>query len=399
MQQPPGVCAAIIVAAGSGLRAAGTVPKQYQSLLRSPMLRHTLRAFTEHLALDQVCVVVGAGHEDLFHAAADGLSVLPPVTGGDTRQESVLNGLKVLAESAPEKVLIHDGARPFPGSELISRVVDGLDHHTGVVPALPVVDTLKRSQRHDETGEETVAGTVDRRALWRAQTPQGFRFSNLMAAYETVEGALHMTDDSSIAEAAGLDVVLVAGDEMNLKVTTEQDFHHLEALMAEGEVMETRTGMGYDVHRFDDGDGVHLCGVRIPFDRGLMGHSDADVGLHALCDALFGALGDGDIGAHFPPTDDTWKNAESHIFLDYAAKMVRERGGTIVNVDVTLICQKPAISPHRDTMRNVLAGIMGVDVSRVSIKATTTERLGFTGREEGIAAQAVATVRLPSGGA
>lgn len=390
---PEGLCVAIIVAAGRGVRAGGEIPKQYQPVAGRPLVRVTMEKLAAHPGIDAICPVIAPQDRDLFHACMEGMTgiegvtVLPTVFGGAGRQESVLNGMRAIADSRPAHVVIHDAVRPFVPATLVSRVLEGLRDHDGVVPGLPVVDTLKRA---DDGGR--VAATVARDGLWRAQTPQGFRFEPLMRAYNDVGGALDMTDDASVAEAAGLDVVMVDGDERNFKITTADDFIRAEALPCQ---TETRLGSGFDVHRFCAGNRIRLCGVAIPFERALEGHSDADVGMHALCDALYGAMGAGDIGTHFPPADETWRDTASDVFLRHAAGLIRECGGRIINVDVTLICQRPAISPHREAMRQALADTLDVAVSRVSVKATTTERLGFTGREEGIAAQAVATIAVP----
>jgi 2-C-methyl-D-erythritol 4-phosphate cytidylyltransferase/2-C-methyl-D-erythritol 2,4-cyclodiphosphate synthase len=350
-----------------------------------PVLRHAIRAFAGHSQVDAVCAVIHADDAELLERAAAGLDMLPPVAGGATRQESVRLGLESLEALAPERVLIHDGARPFIGAALISRTIAALDGAAGAVPAVSVSDTLKRG------AEGRVAATVERRDLWRAQTPQGFRYGDILAAHRRLAGA-ELTDDATVAEQAGLSVALVEGCEDNLKVTTEDDLERAERLIG-GDV---RTGFGFDVHRFGDGDHVMLCGVAVPFERGLAGHSDADVGLHAVTDAVLGAIGGGDIGSHFPPDDEQWRDAPSDHFLCHAAGLVRSAGGTINAVDVTVICERPRIGPHRAAMIGRIAAILAIAEARVSVKATTTEGLGFTGRGEGIAAQAVATVRLGS---
>lgn len=316
-------------------------------------------------------------------AGLSGLSLLDPIAGGAGRRESAYRGLASLADDPPDLVLIHDAARPMVDARLISRVLDALCDSPAVLPALPVVDTLKRA----DGGK--VAATVDRAGLWRAQTPQGFRFGRILAAHRAAAGR-ELTDDAAIAEAAGLPVALVAGDEDNLKITSEDDLKRV-ARMLEAEY-ETRTGSGYDVHRFTDGDHVMLGGLVVPHTAGLAGHSDADVVLHAITDALLGTIGAGDIGSHFPPSDPRWRGAASARFLAHAASLVAEAGGTIRHVDVTVICERPKIGPHREAMRASVAAILGVDIGRVSVKATTTEGLGFTGRREGIAAHAIATI-------
>ena len=379
--------AAVIVAGGRGVRAGGGLPKQYRRLAGQPVLRHTVAAFAGHGRVDSVQVVIHPDDRALYEQAVAGLDVRTPVFGGDTRQASVLAGLEALADAAPTVVLIHDAARAFVSAAVIDGVIDAvLATGDGAIPALPVTDTLKR-------GGDVVEATVDRAGLNRAQTPQGFPYSTILAAHQRArEEAL--TDDAAVAEAAGLAVRLVAGEEDNVKLTTAEDFARAEARLS-GALGDVRTGTGFDVHRFEPGDHVWLCGVRVPHSEGLKGHSDADVGLHAITDAILGALGAGDIGEHFPPTDARWKDAASDRFLAHAGELVAERGGTVAHVDVTLICERPRLGPHKSAMVARVADILGLDASRVSVKATTTEKLGFTGRGEGIAAQAVATLRLP----
>jgi 2-C-methyl-D-erythritol 4-phosphate cytidylyltransferase/2-C-methyl-D-erythritol 2,4-cyclodiphosphate synthase len=382
---------ALVVAAGTGERFGGGLPKQYRTLLGRPLLRHAVERLGGHPAVDAVCVVRRAEHGDIYAEAVAGLDLLPPVTGGATRQESVLRGLESLAPHNPARVLIHDAARPLIDAATIARVVAALDDAIGAIAAVPVTDTLKRAGMAGG-----IAGTVDRAGLWRAQTPQGFRFAEILAAHRAVAGQA-LTDDAAVAEAAGHEVALVQGSEDNLKVTTEDDLRRAELLLPGGFV-EWRTGSGYDVHRFAPGDAVMLCGVKVPHSHGLEGHSDADVGLHALTDAILGAIGAGDIGQHFPPSDPRWRGAASAQFLAHANALVAARGGRVAHVDVTLICERPKIGPHRAAMVQSISQILGLETERVSIKATTTEGLGFTGRGEGIAAQAVATVALPSRG-
>jgi len=313
--------------------------------------------------------------------------VLPPVAGGPTRQDSVRLGLEALALYKPERVLIHDGARPFPDRELIGRVLDALDRAVAAIPCLPLRDTIKR------TKEGAIRETVDRSTLWRAQTPQGFHFEAILAAHRAAIGR-DLTDDSAVAEAAGLAPVVVEGGEGNLKVTTPRDLAAAERLLA-ARLGDVRVGQGFDVHPFAPGDHLWVCGVKIPHDMSLVGHSDADVGLHALTDAVLGAIGAGDIGVHFPPSEPRWRGATSDQFLRHAVGLVHALGGAIGAVDVTIVCERPRIGPHRAAMVERVAAILGIPPGRVSVKATTTERLGFTGRGEGIAAQAIATVRLP----
>ncbi|MCL4767641.1 MAG: bifunctional 2-C-methyl-D-erythritol 4-phosphate cytidylyltransferase/2-C-methyl-D-erythritol 2,4-cyclodiphosphate synthase [Hyphomicrobiaceae bacterium] len=390
--------AALIVAAGRGTRAdsGSPVPKQYRELGGRPVLAQVVMAFAAHQRFSAIQVVIHPEDRARYDECCAGLPapLRPPVHGGAKRQDSVRAGLHALASASPELVLIHDAARALIGREVISRVLAALGTHDGAIAALPVVDTLKRS-----AADGTVEGTVARDSLWRAQTPQGFRFARILAAHHAAlaAGRDDFTDDAGIAEWAGLRVALVDGSERNLKLTDQEDFALAERLIkAPPEACEARTGSGFDVHRFREGDHVWLCGVRIDHDRGLEGHSDADVGLHALTDAILGAIADGDIGQHFPPTDARWAGASSHVFLRDAGRRVGERGGRIVNVDVTVLCEAPRISPHRDAMRRAVADILQIGIDRVSVKATTTERLGFTGRREGIAAMASATVLLPA---
>lgn len=380
-------CIALIVAGGSGRRFGAERPKQYHDLLGQPVLRRTVEAFLRHPGIDGVQVVIDPACRALYDAAVAGLSLPDPVAGGASRQDSVRNGLEHLAGQAPDRVLIHDAARPLIDAATISAVIAALDTHPGAIAAVPVADTLKRG------GDGVVGGTVDRTGLWRAQTPQGFRFAEILAAHRAAAG-LELTDDAAVAERAGLAVALVPSPEENFKVTTQDDLTRggRMLLLALGDV---RTGSGFDVHRFTDGDHVTLCGVSVPHGQGLEGHSDADVGLHALTDAILGALGAGDIGSHFPPSDPQWRGADSARFLRHAADLVAARNGAIAHVDVTIICERPKVGPHREAMVSRIAQILGIAADRVSVKATTTERLGFTGRGEGIAAQAVATVRLP----
>ena len=380
-----GGCVALVVSAGSGRRFGGPLPKQYMALAGMPILRRALLPFLHHPGIDAVRVVIHPDGHDLYEAAVGGLKLLAPVHGGATRQDSVRLGLESLAVQAPRNVLIHDAARPFVDGPTIDRVLAALEKMPGAIPGVPVSDTLKRGV------DDKVEATVPRDGLWRAQTPQGFRYAEILAAHRRLAGTAY-TDDAAVAEAVGLAVGLVPGSEDNFKVTTADDLVRAERFFARG---ENRIGTGFDVHGFEAGDHVMLCGVRIPFDRGLKGHSDADVGLHALTDALLGSIAAGDIGVHFPPSDPQWRGAPSDRFLKHAGDLVAVRGGTIVNVDITVMCERPRVSPHRAAMTQRIAAILEIDPGRVSIKGTTTERLGFLGREEGIGAQAVATVRLP----
>jgi 2-C-methyl-D-erythritol 4-phosphate cytidylyltransferase / 2-C-methyl-D-erythritol 2,4-cyclodiphosphate synthase len=391
--------AVVIVAAGRGTRAAGAsagLPKQYVRLAGEMVLTRTLRAFAAHPAgCPLLQVVIGPDDRDLFDEATKiGFpKLLLPVIGGATRQASVLAGLEALMPHQPERVLIHDAARPFVSAEIIDRVLGGLTRTPGAIAALPVADTLKRG---DINGE--ISATIDRAGHWLAQTPQGFHFSAILAAHRQAQAArINVTDDAAIAEWAGLAVSLVLGSAKNIKLTTQEDMILAEEALSRGTtgLPDVRTGTGFDVHKFAPGDAVWLCGVKIPFTQTLDGHSDADVGLHALTDAILGALGDGDIGSHFPPSDMQWKGAASHLFLSHARRLVEARRARISNVDVTIMCEAPKIGSHREAMRGAIADILGIDVGRVGVKATTTEGLGFTGRREGIAAMASATLVLP----
>lgn len=377
---------AIIVAAGRGVRAGEGVPKQYRLVAGKPVLRRAIEQFLDHPGVDEVQVVIGADQVDLYEACVDGLTLRPAVVGGDTRQASVLNALRALTSLRPDNVLIHDAARPFVAQDTISQVIGALERQAAVIPVLPVADTLKRAE------QDHVTTTLPREGVVLAQTPQGFRFQTILDAHEAARGT-GFTDDASIVEAAGISVATVQGGRMNFKLTTAEDFEMAERMLTPPAA--GRIGTGYDVHRFCAGDHVWLCGVRVPHDQGLEGHSDADVGLHALTDAILGAAALGDIGQHFPPTDARWRGASSHLFLAHAAELVRKLGGQIGNVDVTLICERPKVSPYREAMQQRVADILGLAQNRVSVKATTTEGLGFTGRREGIAAQATAMVFLP----
>lgn len=386
--------AALIVAAGTGSRASapGAPPKQYERVGGQMVLTRTLMAFCTHPAIDHVLAVIAPEHRKLYDQAVRALpdcaKLLAPVDGGAQRQHSVLNGLRALEAVAPENVLIHDAARPLIPADVISRVIDGARSHGAAIAAVPVADTLKRG----EAG--VIAGTVDRADLWRAQTPQGFAYAAIRRVHEAAARSdVVFTDDAAIAEWAGLPVALALGAERNQKITSREDMALAGRLI--DDKTDTCTGTGFDVHAFGPGDTVWLCGVPIAHGRALTGHSDADVGLHALTDALLGAIGAGDIGALFPPSDPQWRGAASRIFLERAGAEVARRDGRIVNVDVTLICEMPKIGPHRKAMCAAIAEILALPVARVSVKATTSERLGFTGRGEGIAAMASASVTLP----
>lgn len=369
--------AALIVAAGRGTRAGGSRPKQWQDLCGQTVLARSLAAFGD---AQTRAVVLHPADTEFF--AESGIYADLVVTGGATRDASVRAGLEALVAHAPDIVLIHDAARPLVRSQIIARVVAALETHPGAAPALAVTDALWRGV------DGKVAGTQNRDGLYRAQTPQGFRFPDILAAHRAGGGPF--ADDVAAARAAGLDVAIVAGEERNMKITGPDDMARAAQLLEER--MDIRLGNGFDVHRFGPGDHVWLCGVKIPHGRSLQGHSDADVGMHAVTDAIYGALGRGDIGQHFPPSDPQWKGAASHIFLEHAVELAASLGFSINNVDCTLVCEYPKIGPHQPEMKSKMAGIMGLDPDRISVKATTSERLGFTGREEGIAAIATAAL-------
>ena len=393
---------ALIVAAGRGSRAGAGGPKQYRSLAGETVLARTTRAFLTHPKITGVRAVIHRDDHALYTEAMSGLDdetgLLSPVDGGAERQDSVRLGLESLINEAPARVLIHDAARPFIDHAAISRVIDALEDHDGAIAALPVFDTIKKA---DGADHPCVAATVPRERLWRAQTPQGFRFDKILEAHQRAAGAT-LTDDAAVAEAAGLSVKLVSGSPDNMKITQAEDFGMAEILLGRKDAMQSatdfefRTGHGFDVHQFESGEAAILCGVSIPHDHKLKGHSDADAGMHALTDAILGALTAGDIGDHFPPSDPQWKGAPSQVFLEKARDLTRAAGGAILHCDVTLICEAPKIKPHRGAMRDRLAEILEIDAARVSVKATTTEMLGFTGRREGLAALATATLRLPA---
>ncbi len=374
--------AAIVVAAGSGSRAGGD--KQWRPLGGKPVMRWSVEALLKAGAED-VVVVVGADGMDRAAEALAGLTGWRAVVGGAERADSVRAGLAALTGAADRPVLVHDAARPFLSADVITRLLEALPGADGTITALPVSDTLKR-------GTDRIEGTVDRSGLWRAQTPQAFRADRLIAAYANWPQGAAATDDASVVEHDGGEVRLVQGDPRLMKLTYPEDFAMAEALIRK----QTRVGQGFDAHRWGPGEEVWLCGVAIPHDQTLIGHSDADAGLHALTDAVLGAMGDGDIGDHFPPTDPRWKGAASDQFLIHAVERLRERGGRLVNVDVTLICERPKVKPHRQAMRERLAEMLQLPIDAVSVKATTMERMGFTGREEGLAASALATIELPA---
>lgn len=402
----------VIVAAGSGSRFGDPLPKQYHQIGNKPLLRHCVEAFMHICPPGQIQVVYNVDHHLYLEAAIGDLirhaGLCPAVSGGYTRQQSVLNGLRALKNGTPDHVLIHDAARPGIDSEVINRVLAALLDHAGAIPGIPVADTIKQCDPHGN-----ISRSIPRETLVRAQTPQGFNFQTILDAHEQFEGQ-EMTDDASLLEQLGIPVKCVTGSDQNDKITRQNDLSRMSEHFTNNQTTlshprpeqetrnmpgttseEFRTGTGFDVHRFAPGDACMLCGISVPHSARLEGHSDADVGLHALTDAILGAIAAGDIGQHFPPSDPQWKGAASDQFLKHAARLVAGRGGRIVNVDVTLICERPKIGPHTAAMRQAVADILEIDVDRVNIKATTSERLGFTGREEGIAAQASASIALP----
>jgi 2-C-methyl-D-erythritol 4-phosphate cytidylyltransferase/2-C-methyl-D-erythritol 2,4-cyclodiphosphate synthase len=388
-----GRVAAVVVAGGRGLRAGGETPKQYRAIAGVPVIRSSLALFALHPEIGAVQPVIHGDDADAFARASEGLDVLPPVPGGATRHGSVRAGLEALTPLEPEIVLIHDAARPFASAALVSRAVAAAAAGAAV-PALAVSDTVKQV---DAGGR--VTATLDRSQLVTVQTPQAFLFPLLHAAHRRAAdaGREDFTDDAALAEWAGIAVSVFAGEAANVKLTTREDFARAEAAQLSA-LADVRTGSGFDVHAFGDGDHVMLGGVRIPHAHGVIGHSDADVALHALTDAVLGAIADGDIGHHFPPSDPQWRGASSDRFLAFACERVRARAGVIAHLDVTVVCEAPRIGPHRDAMRARIAEIAGIGLDRVAIKATTSEALGFTGRREGIVAMATATIRLPWSG-
>ncbi|HEX4410663.1 MAG TPA: bifunctional 2-C-methyl-D-erythritol 4-phosphate cytidylyltransferase/2-C-methyl-D-erythritol 2,4-cyclodiphosphate synthase [Xanthobacteraceae bacterium] len=387
-----GMVAAVVVAAGRGERAGGGIPKQYRSIGGEPMIRATLAKLAGHPDIACIQPVISLGDEAAYRSATEGLVHLaPPVGGGATRQASVHAGLEALAAHAPDIVLIHDAARPFFTNALIDRAINAGRDSGAAIPGIAVPDTVKEIDT-----SATVTATLDRGRLRLVQTPQAFAFDLILEAHRraAAEGLDSFTDDAALAEWAGHRVSVFAGEAGNVKVTTSEDFSRAE-LTHLASLADIRTGNGFDVHAFADGDHVMLGGIRVPHSHGLTGHSDADVALHALVDAILGALADGDIGSHFPPSDPQWKGASSDHFLKFACERVRERHGMIAHLDVTVVCEAPKVSPHRDAMRARIAEIAGIPISRVAMKATTSEKLGFTGRNEGMVAMATATIRLP----
>lgn len=376
--------AALIVAAGKGDRAGGAVPKQFAALGGRAMLTYSVDAFLAHPDVEAVWLVIGEGQESLARDAIGARSLSGIVTGGAERQDSVRAGLEALAGQNVKKVLIHDAARPFLPADVIDRLIAALDHAEGAIPALPVVDTIAR-------GDDLLGDVVNRAGLFRIQTPQAFRYDAIMTSHNGWAGGI-ATDDAQMARAAGYEIMIVPGDPALEKVTLAADFATAEQRLCA--MRSVRTGMGFDVHRLERGKELWLCGLKVDHEYGLSGHSDADVALHAVVDAILGAVGEGDIGSHFPPGDPQWKGAASHLFIAHARDLVAARSGSIEHVDVTIICEAPKIGPHREAMRARLAELLNIDIGRTSVKATTTEGLGLTGRREGIAAQAIATVRI-----
>jgi 2-C-methyl-D-erythritol 4-phosphate cytidylyltransferase/2-C-methyl-D-erythritol 2,4-cyclodiphosphate synthase len=391
---------ALIVAAGRGSRAGEGLPKQYRSIGGRPVLARTLEVFLDHPQIDGVATAIHPDDLELYRSATAGLAsakLLPPAFGGDSRQESVLNGLRALASHAPDLVLVHDAARPFVTAGLIDRAIAAAVRSGAAIPGTPVTDTIKVI---DEEARATA--TPERRLLRAVQTPQAFNFDTLLNVHlqAAEQKRFSFTDDAALIEWADLPVVVFDGDPTNIKLTHPADFDEAERRLGGASMtLISRMGTGFDVHAFGEGDHIWLGGLRVPHTRGVMAHSDGDVILHALTDALLGALADGDIGTHFPPSDPQWRGASSDRFLAYAAERVRARGGVIDHLDVTLLCEAPRLGPHREAMRARIAEIVGLRIGQVSLKATTTEKLGFTGRSEGIAAQAAATVRLPESAA
>jgi 2-C-methyl-D-erythritol 4-phosphate cytidylyltransferase/2-C-methyl-D-erythritol 2,4-cyclodiphosphate synthase len=383
--------AAIVVAAGRGLRAGGDLPKQYRQIAGEPVIRPSLARFAAHPGIDVVQPVIHPDDAAMFRTSTSGLDLLTPVHGGATRQGSVRAGLEALEPRKPDIVLVHDAARPFLSDALVTRAIAAAEAFGAAVPGIAVADTMKRVD-----AAARVVETVDRNQLRAVQTPQAFAFALLMAAHRKAQAAARddFTDDAALAEWAGHQVTVFEGEAANVKLTTSDDFLRAEALRLTA-LADVRIGSGFDVHAFGDGDHVMLGGVRIGHDRGLSGHSDADVVVHAVVDAILGALADGDIGAHFPPSDPQWRGASSDRFLAFAVERVRARGGMIAHLDITVVCEAPRIGPHRDAIRKRVAAIAGIEPGRVAVKATTSEKMGFTGRGEGIVAMATATVRLP----
>lgn len=390
----PKKTAVLIVAAGSGERVGGDIPKQYQMVNGKTLLERSITRFSEHPEIEHIFVVIKPEHLPLYSQIPVTKQLPAPIPGGNVRQDSVRLGLNAIAELNPDIVLIHDAARIFPSKELISRVIHTALKSGAAIPVLPLTDTVK------QVSDSVIKATLDRSELVGVQTPQGFAFSDILGLHNRFAGD-SLSDDASLFEKAGHTVHTVAGEDSNFKITTPNDLKRAENML--NKEMETRVGIGFDTHKLIEHDSttikgkgvVKLCGVSVPHDKRLEGHSDADVGYHALVDAILGALGAGDIGIHFPPTDPQWRGADSSRFVLYAQQLVHKRNATIVNVDMTFICERPKISPYHSAMIENISHLMNLDKSRINIKATTTERMGFTGRGEGIAAQAIASLKVP----
>lgn len=387
--------AAVIVAGGSGLRAGGETPKQYQLIGGKPVIWWTLKAFADHPEIAHVQVVVGEGQEQEFATAIEGLQLPPHVIGGATRQDSCRIGVEACSKAAPQKILIHDAARPFISAELISEVIARLNHVDAVIPGLRIAETLKFAP------DGTIRKTIDRSNIWLAQTPQGFTYNKILEAHRKAarEQTAGLTDDASVAEQAGVVVQMILGQTENVKLTTAKDIEQANHRLNQSkhfDSYEIRIGQGIDFHVFAPGRSLWLCGVEIPHTQKLKGHSDADVALHALTDAILGAIGEGDIGTHFPPTDPQWKNAASKMFVQKALTLLGQRGGTLINVDLTILAEGPKVSPHLAVMKASLSTLLKIAPDRIAIKATTTEKMGALGRKEGMAATAIASVKMPA---
>ncbi len=391
-KQSSPLCIALITAAGEGKRFDSQIPKQYLNFNGKPILRHCVETFLKHPKVDMVQVIIHPSHQKLYRQAVKGLDLPDPVFGDDSRQASVFNGLKNLESYHPKYVLIHDAARPGVSTPVINRVLESLKTHDGALPGLKLVDSLKRTSSDKGSGTIT---SVDRKNLWRVQTPQGFDFEKILAAHKQYSG-MECSDDAGIAQKAGMILAMTRGTQTNMKITHTEDIQNLERLFMTN--MTPHTGFGFDVHSFCEGDHVILGGIKIPHTHKLKGHSDADVLLHALTDALLGTVGCGDIGEHFPPSDATFKDMDSSIFLKHALKCVQDKQGILTHVDVTVIGEKPKLTPYKQEIRQNIAMLLDLDIENVNVKATTTEKLGFTGRKEGLAAQAVATVLRPRKG-
>ena len=387
--------AAVIVAGGSGLRAGGETPKQYQLIGGKPVIWWTLRAFLDHPEVSYVQVVVGEGHELEFARSTEGLTFPTHVIGGATRQDSCRLGVEACSQAKPDKILIHDAARPFISAELISEVISHLDHTDAVIPGLRIAETLKLAP------EGTIRKTIDRSNMWLAQTPQGFSFPKILEAHRKAarEQTAGLTDDASVAEHGGIVVQMILGNTENVKLTTAKDIdqaNHRLNMQNQSAAFESRIGQGIDFHVFAPGKSVWLCGIEVPHTHKLKAHSDGDVALHALTDAILGAIGEGDIGTHFPPSDKQWKDAASSIFIEKALSLLAQCGGKLVNVDITILAEAPKVSPHLAAMKQSLSVLLNIEPGRIAIKATTTEKMGALGRKEGMAAMAIASVKMPA---